>query len=74
MNDYQHLIAQKQNQRYKLLLALFKAVDGKESNYVDFMEIATKNGFNEAEASEIYNYFTSDAKKVFLLIEWFLGV
>ncbi len=70
MNEYQQLIEQKQKRRYKLLFELFKATKGKEHENVDFMEVANKAGFDETEASEIYEYFTSEGLFEDRMVVW----
>jgi hypothetical protein len=54
------IIQGKQGRRYLMLLKLWEAVGGKEHVTVDFMEVAKKAGFGEAEAEEIYDYFWSE--------------
>ena len=60
MNEYQQIIERKQKRRYQLLLELWKAADGREDKDINVLEVASDAGFDEDEASEIYDYFNSE--------------
>jgi hypothetical protein len=60
MNENQNIVQQKQERRYKLLIELWKAAEGKEYIKIDFLRVAGKAGFDEQEAREIYNYFNGE--------------
>ena len=70
MNEYQQIVERKQKRRYKLLLALWEATDGRENKDVDFLKVATGAEFDEEEASEIYNYFNSENLLSNLTMGW----
>ena len=56
MDSNRDIILKKQERRYRLLIALGKAVHGKELQRVNFDKVAAEAGFDKDEAHEIYIY------------------
>lgn len=56
MSSHVNLVMRKQQRRYGLLLALWKATGGNEHKTIDFMQVAKAAGFPEDEADDIYTY------------------
>jgi hypothetical protein len=60
METNRKIALSKQQRRYDFIVALWQAAGGKRLESVDFMEIATREGFSREEALDTYRYFLSE--------------
>ena len=60
MNENQKIVQQKDEQRYKISLELWKAAEGKEYAMVDFFDVANNIGYDIEQATEIYYYLSGE--------------
>ncbi len=54
------MVIQNQKNRYKMLLALWREVNGREMVRVNFNEIAKRENISKEEANDIYIYFMGE--------------
>lgn len=60
MNENQNIILKKQENRYKILLELWRAAEGREYTMVNFFDVASNVGFDKEQATEIYYYLSGE--------------
>lgn len=60
MDESLDLVLKRQEERYQVLLALWKAAGGRELERVNFMEVAKNSGFGTETSKEILIYLTRE--------------
>ena len=68
--NHSNTVIRKQERRYQLLKELWNAVGGTEHKTVDFMLVAKDAGFDEQEATEIYDYFWGEGFFENRIVRW----